>query len=205
MYLKDGQSNHPRNFEVISGPRKNTALKMDAYFGEQESSFPSCCNHCSYSRCTKTTRATRLKALARSYFWWIGLDQAIEKLGKTCEACQADQPNSPSEPLHPWVWPDAPWTHIHVDYAGLFLGKMFFVVVDAHSKWPEVVIVSTSSTQKTIDILRLLFLWYGLPEQLVSDNGPQFTSKEFEQFARANGIRHIRSAPYHPASNGQVE
>ena len=56
-----------------------------------------------------------------------------------------------------------------------------------------------------MDILRSLFARYGLPEQLVSDNGSQFTSKEFEQFARANGIRHIRSAPYHPASNGQVE
>ena len=94
---------------------------------------------------------------------------------------------------------------LHVDYAGPFLGKMFLVVVDAHSKWPKVAMLSTSSTQKTIDILRSLFARYGLPEQLVSDNGPQFTSKEFEQFARANGIRHIRSAPFHPASNGQVE
>ncbi len=149
---------------------------------------------------------TRMKALARSYFWWAGLDKDIEDLGKSCEACQADQPNPPVAPLHPWVWPDSPWTRIHVDYAGPFLGKMFFVVVDAHSKWPEVSIMSTSSTsQKTIDILRSLFARYGLPQQLVSDNGPQFTSKEFEQFVRANGVRHIKSAPYHPASNGQVE
>ena len=149
---------------------------------------------------------TRMKAIARSYFWWTGLDQAIEEVGKSCEACQANQPNPPAAPLHPWVWPDAPWTRIHIDYAGPFLGKMFFVVVDAHSKWPEVAIMSTSSTTlKTIDILRSLFARYGLPEQLVSDNGPQFTSNEFGQFVRANGIRHIKSAPYHPASNGQVE
>ena len=146
-----------------------------------------------------------MKALARSYLWWMGLDQAIDELGKSCEACQADQPNPPAAPLHPWVWPDARWTRIHIDYEGPFLGKMFLVVVDVHSKWPEVAILSTSSTQKTIDILRSLFAQYELPEQLVSDNGPQFTSKEFEQFARANGIRHIRSAPYHPASNGQVK
>ena len=83
---------------------------------------------------------------------------------------------------------------------------MFIVVVDAHSKWPEVAILSTSCTsQKTIDILQSLFARYGLPEQLVSTNRPQFRSKEFEQFSRANGIRNNRSAPCHPASNGQVE
>ena len=66
--------------------------------------------------------------------------------------------------------------------------------------------MSTSSTsQKTNDILWSLFARYGLPEQLVSNNGPQFTSSEFEQFAQPNGIRHIKSTPYHPASNGQVK
>ena len=41
-------------------------------------------------------------------------------------------------PLHPWVWPTKPWQRIHVDFAGPFLGQSFLVVVDAHSKWPEV-------------------------------------------------------------------
>ena len=125
------------------------------------------------------SRITRMKSLAQSYFWWTGLDQAIEELGKSCEACQADQPNPPAAPLHPWVWPDAPWTRIHVDYAGPFLGKMFFVVVDAHSKWPEVSIMSTSSTaQKTIDILRSLFARYGLPEHHTT----------LPQMAKSNGL-----------------
>ncbi|KAL5516430.1 hypothetical protein EMCRGX_G001758 [Ephydatia muelleri] len=59
--------------------------------------------------------------------------------------------------------------------------------------------------QKTIEILRQVFSAYGLPEQLVSDNGPQFISREFAEFMAKNGIKHIRSAPYHPATNGQVK
>ena len=82
---------------------------------------------------------------------------------------------------------------------------MFLVVVDAHSKWPEVLQVSSATTHSTINVLRFLFASYGIPEMLVLDNGPQFTAAEFEQFLQRNGIKHILSAPYNPQSNGQAE
>ena len=63
---------------------------------------------------------------------------------------------------------------------------------------------STTSTA-TITVLRKLFAAYGLPLQVVTDNGPQFVSAEFAEFMRGNGIKHIKSAPYHPATNGLVE
>ena len=148
---------------------------------------------------------TRMKATSHSYFWWKGLDKDIETVAKTCTFCQVNQSNPAQAPLHPWVWPDQPWKRIHVDFAGPFLGHMFMVVVDAHSKWPEVFTMTSTSSEKTIEVLRSLFSRYGLPEQIVTDNGPQFTSAEFSDFTKGNGIKHIRSAPYHPASNGQVE
>ena len=102
------------------------------------------------------------------------MDKDIESLGRSCESCQAIKSNPAAAPLHPWVWPDAPWSRIHVNYAGPFLGKMFLVVVDAHSKWPEVLIAKSTTTDSTMEALRTLFGRYGLPKQLVSDNGPQF-------------------------------
>ena len=78
--------------------------------------------------------ATRMKATARSYFWWSGLDKAIEDLVRSCSACQALRSAPAAAPFHPWVWPDAPWKRIHVDFAGPFRGKMYFIIVDAHSK-----------------------------------------------------------------------
>ena len=95
--------------------------------------------------------------------------------------------------------------HIHVDYAGPVAGKMLLVVVDAHSKWPEVVPMPSSTTARTIQALRDMFARWGIPEQLVSDNGPQFTSDEFRVFMQSNGVKHIRTAPYHPATNGAAE
>ncbi len=64
------------------------------------------------------------------------------------------------------------------------------LVIDAHSEWGEVFPMNTTTTTKTLDTLRLLFSAYGLPEQIVSDNGPQFTSDDFYQFMTRNGICH---------------
>ena len=85
------------------------------------------------------------------------------------------------------------------------MGKMLLVVVDAHSKWPEVYIMNSTTSTRTITALRDIFARFGLPKQLVSDNGPQFVSEEFEQFLVVNGINHIRSSPYHPSTNGAAE
>lgn len=65
--------------------------------------------------------------------------------------------------------------------------------------------MSPTTAPKTIEALRVLFAKYGLPEQIVSDNGPQFVLEEFAHFMLSNGAKHIRSAPYHPSSNGFAE
>ena len=94
---------------------------------------------------------------------------------------------------------------MHVDFAGPFQGTMFLLTVDAHSKWPEVFVMQSTTADKTIEVLRHLFSAHGLPEQVVTDNGPQFISDEFASFLKGNGVKHIRTIPYHPASNGLVE
>lgn len=82
---------------------------------------------------------------------------------------------------------------------------MFLVVVDAHSKWPEVAVMKSTSSERTIKELRSIFSCFGLPQQIVSDNGPQLVSEEFKTFMEENGILHIKSALYHPATNGLTE
>ena len=98
-----------------------------------------------------------------------------------------------------------PWQRIHIDFAGPMNGQNFLIVVDSHSKWLEVIEMKSTTATATIKELRRLFATYGLPEHLVSDNGPQFTSADFAEFMKVNGIKHIRCAPYHPSSNGCAE
>ena len=142
----------------------------------------------------------KMKALARSYMWWPGLDMEIERHVKDCNACQIYSRQPPVAPLHPWEWPGRTWHRIHIDYAGPFEGRMLLIIVDAHSKFIDAHIVSSATTK-----LRQTFSFTGLPHTIVSDNGSCFTSDEFEQFCRANGIKHVRCSPYHPSSNGAAE
>ena len=123
-----------------------------------------------------------MKSLARKHIWWPNVDRDLEEMVQDCQACQANRQKLPIAPLHPWSWPTGVWQHIHIDFAGPFLGHMFLLVIDSHSKWLEVFVMSSTTSIKTIDTLKSLFARYGLPEQIVSDNGPQFTSDEFKSF-----------------------
>ena len=82
---------------------------------------------------------------------------------------------------------------------------MFLVVMDAYSKWLEVHRMKSITSTATIEQLREMFATHGLPVTVVSDNGSNFTSSEFQEFMKKNGIKHIKVAPYHPASNGLAE
>ncbi len=111
----------------------------------------------------------------------------------------------PAAPLHPWEWPKQPWSRIHLDFSGPFMGSMFLITIDAHSKWLDVQIMSSITAPKTIDKLRQIFSIHGLPNKMVTDNGPTFTSHEFREFTSQKGIQHTFSALYHPSSNGLAE
>ena len=99
----------------------------------------------------------------------------------------------------------APWSRIHLDYAGPIVGQMFLDLIDAHTKWLEVFQVSATTSSKTIHQLRTTFARFGLPHTVVTDNGSCFTSEELGTFLTKNGVRHVKTALYHPSSNGQAE
>ncbi|KHJ85630.1 hypothetical protein OESDEN_14640 [Oesophagostomum dentatum] len=80
--------------------------------------------------------------------------------------------------LNSWAVETKPWERIHIDYAGPLNGKMYLVVVDAYSKWPEVSVMLSSSTAATLKELRMF----------VSDNGQQFTVTGSSSSAQSRGL-----------------
>ncbi|XP_064631615.1 uncharacterized protein K02A2.6-like [Lineus longissimus] len=129
----------------------------------------------------------------------------IEEMAKSCSVCTENARKPAACNPTAWQWPSATWKRIHIDFAGPFLNFHFFVVVDAQSKWVEIEIMRDITSVGTIRALRKIFARFGLPEHPVSDNGSQFTSAEFQSFLKANNIRHMLTAPGHPATNGQAE
>ena len=148
---------------------------------------------------------SKMKALARMYVWWPGMNADIEKSVRRCGECQQVQSSPPPAPLNPWRWPSRPWARLHLDFAGPFQGKTILVLIDAHSKWIEAVCTPSTSSASVINELQTLFAKFGLPETIVTDNGTGFTSQEFKSYLKDNGVQHVTSSPYHPSSNGLAE
>ncbi|XP_036346978.1 uncharacterized protein K02A2.6-like [Rhagoletis pomonella] len=146
----------------------------------------------------------KMKQLARSHCWWPGIDKSIENLAKDCKICKTNSSNPACEFSN---WPEAarPWERVHIDFAGPVFNHMWLVCVDAYSQYPYVTQLKTTTTTDTLMALSAIFAIEGLPETLVSDNGPQLTADLFKQFCAKNGIKHVTSAPFHPASNGLAE
>lgn len=146
----------------------------------------------------------KMKSIARNYVYWPALDKDIEGMGQNCDACRQVQDAPPKTTLHPWEYPTGPWKRLHADFAQLY-GKYYIIVVDAYSKWLEAEVIRTTSAYETIKFFKNLFAKFGLPEQLVTDNGPPFQSAEFREFCDKNIIRHSTSSPYRPQGNGAAE
>ena len=148
----------------------------------------------------------KIKALARSYVWWPGIDTDIENLVKSCKICTENRRTPPHTTLTPWPWAERSWQRIHCDFLGPFHGDMYLVIVDSYSKWPEVVnFCQNTKSNKLVDTFQTLFARHGLPDQIVTDDGSQFSSKEFGDLLKHNGVTYPFSPPYHPAMNGAAE
>ena len=72
-------------------------------------------------------------------------------------------------------------------------------MIDSRSKWLELRHMSSTTAERTVGELRLIFAQHGLPEEVVSDNGPQFTYNEIAEFMSKNGIKHRPSAALSPS------
>jgi len=100
--------------------------------------------------------------------------------------------------------PDYPWQTVGTDLFEL-KQKQYLVVVDYYSRYPEIVKLSSTTSTSVIAALKVIFSRFGIPEIVRSDNGPQFSSKEFAVFAKSYNFTHTTSSPLYPQSNGQAE
>lgn len=149
--------------------------------------------------------SSRMIEMAKAYFWWPKLNEAIEQTSKSCDLCLTNRHNPPTAVPRCWPLPPGPWYRIHADFLGPFQGKMYLIIVDSYSKWPEAFQMTNISSSQTILKFKELYIRYGFPIHLVTDNGTSFTSREFQDFCKATGVKHSFTPPHYPATNGAAE
>nr|XP_037291234.1 uncharacterized protein K02A2.6-like [Rhipicephalus microplus] len=155
---------------------------------------------------------TRTKARLRELFWWPQMNTQAESAVKNCHIClEADKSAKTSPaPLQPIDWPERPWQKLGLDIVGPLEhaphnSQFAITLVDYHFKWPEIYFCSEVATSTVKDFLTSVFAREGYPEEIVCDNGPQFTSREFVTFLQNQAIKLSHSSVYYPQANGQVE
>ncbi|XP_049268628.1 uncharacterized protein K02A2.6-like isoform X1 [Rhipicephalus sanguineus] len=141
---------------------------------------------------------------ARRLVFWPGLNAEIASMVQLCPTCRKYAYKQPKEPLQMRPVPGCAWHRVGADIFS-FAGDSYIVVFDALSNFPEVQKLSDMSAQSTIAALSAIFARFGVPVEVCTDNGPQFSSHEFLLFSRRYDFTHVTSSPHYPQSNGLAE
>ena len=138
----------------------------------------------------------KCRALARENVWWPGLSKQIaEKVG-ICSVCEKER-KYPPEPLLASKLPDYPWKKVGIDLFKL-KGHTYLIIIDYYSRWIELSSLQKTTSGSIVNNCKSVFSRNGIPELVISDNGPQFTSKEFLNFSNRFGFVHLTSSPHYP-------
>jgi ribonuclease HI len=178
-------------------PKDGIALLRDIHEG-------TCGNHAS-------SRTLVAKAFRSGFYWLLALHDAKNIIGR-CDACQrfATKPHAPASELRtiPVAWPFAQWG---IDQVGPLPKSSrgshtyLLVAVDKFSKWIEAVPVTNQEENMSVKFFESIIYRYGVPNSFITDNGTNFTSGKFQDFAKELGIKIKYASVAHPKSNGQVK
>jgi hypothetical protein len=146
----------------------------------------------------------KCKARAREVMYWPRINAEIEDYISKCSVCLQHSDRQQKEPLISHDIPSSPWEKVGSD---LFhcLGQNYLVIVDYYSNFPEVCLLQDTHIATVIKHMKSVFAQYGIPKTIVSDNGPQYSSFQFQQFCKEYDIKHSPSSTEHPKSNGLAE
>ena len=140
---------------------------------------------------------------AKASVWWPGLTKQLEDLVNKCPTCIKELVNAPELAI-PSELPDCPWQKIAVDLSEL-KGQPYLLVIDYFSRYVEVAKLSRTTSPDIVVHLKCMFARHGIPDQVLTDNGPQFSASLYAKFAEEYGFTHITTSPKYPQVNGQVE
>jgi transposase InsO family protein len=155
-------------------------------------------------------RATRRMVTRR--FIWKGCGADIARWCRDCQDCQRGKiTRQPAAAVQPIPVPHRRFSHLHADLVGPLPTspegfKYIFTVIDRSTRWLEAIPVKNLEATTAVDALVEGWISrFGVPTDITTDRGTQFTSQVWEKFCTRLGVQHHMTTAYHPASNGLVE
>ena len=145
----------------------------------------------------------KCRELARMSVWWPKMSSELEALVRNCDVCCKNRPPV-SQPLIPSSLPQLPWQKVGTDLFE-FRHKSYLLLVDYYSRFIEIALLADTTAETIIRHTKSIFARHGIPEVVISDNGPQYSSEAYKVFANQYHFKHITSSPYYPQSNGEAE
>lgn len=141
---------------------------------------------------------------AKTIWFWPGMLKDIEDFVLNCQTCQRHSRSNIKQPLKVHEVPDLPWSKIGMDFAHI-KGSDYLIIIDYFSKFILTKKITSKTSQSTIKIIEDTFAYLGIPQEVMTDNGPPFNALDFKAFMNEYGIRHLTSSPTYARSNGLVE
>ncbi|KAJ2949987.1 hypothetical protein O0L34_g11320 [Tuta absoluta] len=158
--------------------------------------------------CHAGIRTTR-KQITAKYFW-PGMNKDIGQWAKTCTACQRSKVQRHTVTPIGEFPESSRFEHVHIDIIGPMVPsreqKYCVTMIDRVTKWPEAVPVRDITAETVARVFyEHWIVRFGCPIRITSDQGRQFEASLFQSLLKKFGIQRIRTTPYHPQANGQVE
>ena len=141
---------------------------------------------------------------AKDLVFWPGMASQIQDMISKCQICCSFQRNNSKQPLIPHTPPTQPWEKVGADLFEIN-NKTYLLLVDYYSDFIEIDNLTNTTSERIIESCKSQFARHGIPVELITDNGPQFSSIKFKEFAKTYSFQHTTSSPHYPQSNGKAE
>ena len=145
----------------------------------------------------------KCKRRARQCRYWSKMNNKIEQI-RHCVECSKLLPSKPTAPLLPHACPENPWQKVGSDLFH-WAGKMYVIIVDYFSFWSKVFLSRKPDSTNVMHAIKEAFSRYGIPLEVISDNGPLYTSREFRLSKSQWQFVHTTNSSHCPQSNGLAE
>ena len=142
--------------------------------------------------------------MCRDILYWPGMKSSIQDLCASCGQCAQYGAQQPREPMQSVPVPQFAWQLVSQDIFH-YNSRAYLVTVDHYSDFFEVDLLPDTLAATVVAVSSVQFARHGIPETLLTDNGPQFISAEFASFCTALTVEHKTSSPYWPQGNGKAE